>query len=206
MQTKNMTKQDAIKALQKITLLIKVNNDLRKAIRKEIETNPEILLVVDETTGKTRQINGWHDSATQEMRTFIENFFKTYSQEVEEKIKNDYIYQAAAIFSNPYSIASNVSLLRDKKDLLNYLEMLDNNELLDNAKDNESIEGATITRENGRLNIDFGGRVDKEVYKILRSNGFLYSPKYEQFTRQLTPNAEASLKRVIEKIKTLATA
>lgn len=141
MQTKNMTKQDAIKALQKITLLIKVNNDLRKAIKKEIETNPEILLVVDETTGKTRQINGWHDSATQEMRTFIENFFKSYSQEVEEKIKNVYIYKAAAIFGNVYSIASNVSLLRDKKDLLDYLEMLENNEMLDNAADTDSIEG-----------------------------------------------------------------
>lgn len=206
MKTKNITKADAIKALQKVTLLININNDLKKAIRKEIKANPGILLVVDPATGEKRQVNGWHDSATPEMRSFIENFFKTYPHDVDGKIKNAYIYQAAAIFDGIYSIAANDPLLRDKKDLLDYLEMLENNEMLDNAADADSIEGATITRENGRLNIDFGGRVDKEVYKILRSSGFLYSPKYEQFTRQLTPNAEASLKRAIEKIKALATA
>lgn len=206
MKTKNMTKTDAIKALQDVTKLINFNNDLKKAVRKEIKANPGILLVVDPATGEKTKVNGYWDSPTKEMRSFIENFCKTYPQDIARAFKDDYIKDAAAIFGGVYSIASNDPLLRDKKDLLDYLEMLENNEMLDNAADADSIEGATITRENGRLNIDFGGRVDKEVYKILRSSGFLYSPKYEQFTRQLTPNAEASLKRVIEKIRALATA
>lgn len=198
MKVKNLSMQDAIQQLQNLYKTTNFNNELNKAVRKKIKQEPDIIKVKDQETGELRRINGWWDSPNQKMIEFIENIVKEQTW-MSEAIKRSYIKQSGRIFAGIYSIATNTYLHKDIKDLENYINML--NETKNGQKDEESINGATITRENGRLNIDFGGKVDKDVYKILRSNGFLYSPRFEQFTRQHTPNAEYSLENVIRALK-----
>lgn len=203
MITKNLNKGDALQLLAKITKQTVFNNELNKAIRKAVKINPD-LLIVEEINEKgesvKRKINGFWDKSTPQTRERMSDYLDENGARMSEQMKRAYIGTSASIFAGVYSIATNTPLLRDKKDLEEYIKMLDINETKD---DSEEIEGATITRENGRLNVDFGGRVSNEIYKIMRSNGFLYSPKYEQFTRQATPNAEQSLKRVIKALKEL---
>lgn len=205
MKTKGMTKQEAIKTLALINRQCDFNNELKKAVREESKRNPDILLIAkyDNTLqAYTKQVvNGWNDAPSPEMMNFIKKFIEEKGQFLPEQLQRKYISQAASIFGGTWSVCVNTYLRNDAKDLEKYIEMLEVNELSDNATDEEAIEGAKITRENGRLNVDFGGRVDEETYKIMRSNGFLYSPRFEQFTRQLTPNAEYSLKRVINALK-----
>ena len=52
-----------------------------------------------------------------------------------------------------------------------------------------------------RLQLKFPGKPDANVRDILKSNGFRWSPKEGAWQRQLTGNAEYSLKRVMEKLK-----
>lgn len=196
MKTKNLTKQEAITQLQYLYKITAFNNELKKAVRKEIKANPDILLVRDPYTNEPRKINGWNDSPSVAMIKFVSNFIKENATRMDEHTASRYWGGAGRIFCDIYSMATNTYLNNDIKDLEKYINMLDENK--ENLIDETSIKGATITRENGRLNVDFGGRVDSDTYKILRSNGFLYSPKFAQFARQLTPNAERSLKRVIE--------
>ena len=194
MKTKNSSKNEAVEKLQNLLKITAFNNELKKTIRKEIKNNPNILLVKDEETGELRKVNGYWDSPTVAMLQVVENCINEKGQFLNEEYKREYLRQTARIFAGCYSIAENTYLNKDIKDLEAYIEMLDT------VSDEQIIKDATITRENGRLNIDFGGKVDKEVYSILRKNGFLYSPKYQQFTRQHTPASEQSLKRVIAEL------
>lgn len=52
-----------------------------------------------------------------------------------------------------------------------------------------------------RLQLKFPGKPDASVREILKSNGFRWSPREGAWQRQLTGNAEYSLKRVMEKLK-----
>ena len=52
-----------------------------------------------------------------------------------------------------------------------------------------------------RLQLKFPGKPDASVREVLKSNGFRWSPREGAWQRQLTGNAEYSLKRVMEKLK-----
>lgn len=52
-----------------------------------------------------------------------------------------------------------------------------------------------------RLQLKFPGKPDASVRDVLKSNGFRWSPREGAWQRQLTGNAEYSLKRVVEKLK-----
>lgn len=52
-----------------------------------------------------------------------------------------------------------------------------------------------------RLQLKFPGKPDENVRSVLKSNGFRWSPREGAWQRQLTGNAEYSLKRVMEKLK-----
>ena len=183
--TKGLTREEAIKELAYITKQTVFNNELKKACRKNKNLMPA-------------NFNGWNDTPTNEMIQFVKKFVEENGQFLKESHKRRYIAESGAIFYGSWSIAINTYLNNDIKDLQKYIAMLSLNE---KKEDQDAIEGAKISRENGRLNIDFGGRVDDDTYKVLRSNGFLYSPKFSHFTRQLTPNAEHSLLKVIKQLK-----
>lgn len=51
-----------------------------------------------------------------------------------------------------------------------------------------------------RLQIIFEGKPDESVREVLKQNSFKWSPKNEAWQRQLTPNAECALKKVIESL------
>lgn len=59
------------------------------------------------------------------------------------------------------------------------------------------IENAEIDR----LQLVFDGKPSESVRKILKSNGYKWSPKNETWQRQLTDNARASVTKVERKIK-----
>ena len=65
----------------------------------------------------------------------------------------------------------------------------------DNFEENElfSVERDLNTN---RMNLYFDGIPDAEVRSIIKSNGFRWSPNFKCWTRQLTDQAEMSLKRI----------
>jgi len=52
-----------------------------------------------------------------------------------------------------------------------------------------------------RLQLKFDGKPDEKTRSILKSNGFRWSPREGAWQRQLTGNAEYSLKRISEQLK-----
>ena len=56
-------------------------------------------------------------------------------------------------------------------------------------------------KEDKRLQLKFPGKPDETTRSLLKSNGFRWSPREGAWQRQLTGNAEYSLKRVVEKLK-----
>lgn len=71
------------------------------------------------------------------------------------------------------------------------------------AKTDYSDYGFEVERNTdiNRLQLKFPGKPDASVRDVLKSNGFRWSPREGAWQRQLTGNAEYSLKRVMEKLK-----
>ena len=71
------------------------------------------------------------------------------------------------------------------------------------AKTDYSDYGFEVERNTdiNRLQLKFPGKPDASVREVLKSNGFRWSPREGAWQRQLTGNAEYSLKRVMEKLK-----
>ena len=66
-----------------------------------------------------------------------------------------------------------------------------------------SEHGFSIERnqDKNRLQLKFDGKPDENTRKVLKSNGFRWAPSEGAWQRQLTGNAEYSLKRVQEQLK-----
>ena len=61
------------------------------------------------------------------------------------------------------------------------------------------LSGLTIVRNQAedRLQLIFDSKPDEAERKVLKSNGFKWSPRFGAWQRQITPNAEYALKHSV---------
>lgn len=66
-------------------------------------------------------------------------------------------------------------------------------------QESEKLNGLEIIRnhDEDRLQLIFEGKPTESVRSVLKSNGFKWSPRFGAWQRQLTPNAEYALKRIL---------
>lgn len=69
-------------------------------------------------------------------------------------------------------------------------------------QESEKLNGLEVIRnhEEDRLQLIFGGKPNESVRGVLKSNGFKWSPRFGAWQRQLTPNAELALKRILTEV------
>lgn len=186
MNTKNLTKENTIIAIEELKNKIDFNNRLNKAVR-----------TFRKSKNITREnFNGYHDKPTTEMLEFMRMHVNAETW-MSDALKRAYIRDTSSIIGQVYSIAVNTYILKDLHDCESHLKMLDSIE--NNFSQEEQGNGFKVIRdvEHTRLNIAFDNIPDEETRKILKSNGFKWSPYMKVWTRQLTTNAEYSLKRVL---------
>lgn len=196
MNTKNMTKEQALKELELLKSRIEFNNRLNKfvrAFRKEHN--------IGEWNDKSGKLafNGYHDEPTEEMKDAMKDILINNSimdiSWMPINLKRRYASDTAAIFGQVYSAAVNTYVLKDLHDVEKFLATLDTA----TEKGNEDFDGLfDVERDtaNNRLNLRFDYVPDAETRAILKSNGFKWSPSRDAWTRQLTDNAEKSLERI----------
>lgn len=184
--TKGLSKERATELLEVTKKQIDFNNRLNKIARNFMKEN--------NITG----FNGWQDSPTKEMVVLMKQTLDG-EEWMPKELKSEYLRETGAIFGGAWSIAQNRDLLKDVKDLEGHLALLGTAETKPEGGDDEKVAGLRIERdiENTRLNLFFEIKPEIEVREKLKSNGFKWSPYLNAWTRQLTPNAEYSLKRVL---------
>ena len=186
MNTKNMTIEEAQEYIELLKNRIDFNNRLNKVVRKYRRENQL-------GYGEKNYFNGFRDKPTSDMIRLMRNLL---SQEdwMPEKMKFDYLADTSCIFGNVYSLAVNTYILKDLHDCEKFIELHKKSENnLDEENELFSVERDLNTN---RMNLYFDGIPDTEVRSIIKSNGFRWSPNFKCWTRQLTDQAEMSLKRI----------
>lgn len=130
---------------------------------------------------------------------------KGYSNLTEEKaaaldkvISSNYSFQQMPYPS--YLLTNNNGKIKQTRDRLELLKK----EKEEGSKEHDySALGFTVKENNDimRLQLFFEGKPDEETRKVLKSNGFVWSPSQGAWQRQLTNNARYALKEIIKKLK-----
>ena len=201
MKLKGLSKEEAIQKLELIKKQVDFNNKLNKFVRKFRK----------EHNISRENFNGYWDTPTPEMQEAMKDILINNSLEdlswMPTTMKREYAKDTASIFGNVYSIAVNTYLLKDIKDLENYIKTLDEVETKEQTETtSEEDLDFKIERDipNTRLNLFFEYVPSEEERAILKHNGFKWSRYLGAWTRQLTPNAEYSLEKVKEEFKNLS--
>lgn len=189
MKTRNLNKEQTIALIDTTKKIIDFNNRLNKAVR---------------TFRKERNIHlpnfsGYRDNPTNEMLAFMR---ERISAEVwmSDALKRSYMKDTAFIIGQVYSCAVNAYILKDLHDLEAHLKLLEN---VENETNEPTHLGFIVIRDlqENRLNLEFEEIPDVEIRALIKQNGFKWSPRKSVWTRQLTSNAEISLKRLIKAIE-----
>lgn len=188
MITKGLSKEQALKNIELFKNSINFNNKLNKFVRDYMREK-----------GLDRNaFNGYHDQATPEMIEIM-NDFVSKEEWMPNTLKQRYIEDTNHIFGQVYSIAVNTYILKDLHECEHYLETLEHAE--QNSEEENSLFRTERLIDESRMNLYFDGKPEQDVISALKHNGFKWSPKRECWTRQLTENAERSLKRLKETLK-----
>lgn len=188
MNTKNMTVEQAQKEIEFLTKRIDFNNRINKIARKFMKDH-------EMGFGKKNNFNGYHDEPTEEMISVMSDALSKEDW-MSDNWKKTYLRDTAAIFGGVYSVAVNTYVLKDLHDCEKFIEL--HKSIEDNDKEDEINELFRVERDmnSNRINLYFDGKPEEEVRRVLKSNGFRWSPSYSCWTRQLTNEAEHSLERI----------
>lgn len=188
MNTKNMTVEQAQKEIEFLTKRIDFNNRINKIARKFMKDH-------EMGFGKKNNFNGYHDEPTEEMISVMSDALSKEDW-MSDNWKKAYLRDTAAIFGGVYSVAVNTYVLKDLHDCEKFIEL--HKSIEDNDKEDEINELFRVERDmnSNRINLYFEGKPEEEVRRVLKSNGFRWSPSYSCWTRQLTNEAEHSLERI----------
>lgn len=97
----------------------------------------------------------------------------------------------------PFSLSNNNAKIREtERNLKRHLEMAQ-------SKDEKREYPWGVVRydySDERYRLVFNERPSHDIIDLLKSNGFKWSPKNEAWQRQITPNAQYALRRIIEKL------
>lgn len=180
METKNMNIEQTKSAISILEKRVEFNNRLNEYVRKFVKERHLVF-------------NPYQDSTTQEMRDVYKEIL------LEEKwmpmdVKKLYASSCAEVFGQVYSPAVNRYLLDEMKRLKAHLYELEN--AMNNKR--EDLSWATVTRDlsENRMNLEFDGVPSDNIRKVLKANGFRWSPYRKVWTRQLTREAERSLNKM----------
>lgn len=187
MKTKQLSREETVKLIELTQNRIELNNRINKFVREYMKKNNIV------------GFNGWHDAPKSGM---IEALKKILDNEawMPEDMKHVYLKDTSAIFGQSYSVAVNTYVRTDLKDLKAHLKEIDS--AIEKTEENHEEFGFSVIRdvEDTRMNLFFDSIPDEEIRRILKSNGFKWAPSIQAWTRQLTPNAEYSLKRVLQQL------
>lgn len=188
MNTKNMTVEQAEKEVEFLKKRIDFNNRINKIARKYMKEH-------EMGWGKKNSFNGFHDDPTPEMLDIMKDALSK-EEWMPSQWKEYYLRDTAAIFGETYSVAVNTYVLKDLHDCEKFLEL--HKSIEDNNKEDEENDLFRVERntESNRINLYFDGKPEEEVRRVLKSNGFRWSPSFSCWTRQLTNEAEHSLERI----------
>lgn len=189
MNTKNMTVEQAEKEIDFLKKRIDFNNKINKIARKYMKDH-------EMGWGKKNNFNGFQDEPTQEMLSIMKDALSKEDW-MPQSWKIKYLGDTAQIFGNVYSVAVNTYVLKDLHDCEKFVEL--HKSIEDNAsKQDEENELFSVERnlDTNRINLFFDGKPEEEVRRVLKANGFRWSPSYSCWTRQLTNEAERSLERI----------
>ncbi len=191
MKTKELNKEQTIELIDYLKKRIEFNNQLNKEVRKFRKTNN----ITRET------FNGYWDSPSPEMINFMVNFINEGGCFLTDADKKEYLKNTSAIMGQVYSCAVNTYILKDLHDLEAHLNTISAAE--ERVEEENPFFRVERDLENNRLNLHFDSIPDEEVRTALKSRGFKWSRYLSAWTRQLTPNAEASLNRLIVDLNNL---
>lgn len=188
MKTKQLSKDETIQLIDQTKNILEFNNKLNKVARDYMKKN------------NITNFNGYHDKATPEMYATLKDMLDKEDW-MPISLKKRYIEDTGSIFGGVYSIAVNTYHRTDLKDLEAHLKELESaSEKTEEAYDEFGLKVERDV-EDTRLNLFFDDIPEKEVRNLLVSNGFKWSPSRSAWTRQLTPNAESSLRRLLRDMK-----
>lgn len=197
MKTKNLSLAQAKELLEKVNNIIAFNNKLNAEVRKYRKLN----------NINSKTFNGfwpYTESNTYKFSNKDIEFIKSFVDKqswMSDELKEKYIQQAGNIIGQIWSIAVNTYHLKDKHDLESYIKTLEN--IQDKTQQDTAFFKIERDIEHTRLNLFFDDIPSQQERDILKHEGFKWSPYLMAWTRQLTTNAEYSLKRVIEKLESL---
>lgn len=120
------------------------------------------------------------------------------AEKLDNAILNGYSWEQMPYAS--YKLTNNNGKIKQTRDRL---ELLKKEKEQGNKEHDYSDLGFTV-KENTeimRLQLFFEGKPDEETRKVLKSNGFVWSPSESAWQRQLTNNARYALKEIIKKLK-----
>lgn len=197
MKLKGLSLAEAQEKLEYVNKRIDFNNKLNQFARKARKVNPEF-----------EQLNCYSRDNNMDVLKkgyeILKQFFyenDDFLSESDERHYYDYWTVCAVLSGKGYKgFAENRDLLIDRKDLEKYIAQL---EIIENTGDEE--EKFTIDEdefvverdvENTRLNLRSELIPEEETRTLLKQYGFKWSRYLNAWTRQLTPNAEESLKRL----------
>lgn len=187
MKTKQLSREETVKLIELTQNRIELNNRINKFVRGYMKKNNIV------------GFNGWHDAPKPGMIEALKEILDNEAW-MPEDMKRAYLKDTSAIFGKTYSVAVNTYVRTDLKDLEAHLKEIDS--AIEKTEENHEEFGFSVIRdvEDTRMNLFFDSIPDEEIRRILKSNGFKWAPSIQAWTRQLTPNAEYSLKRVLQQL------
>ena len=188
MKTKQLSKQETLDLIELTKNRIDFNNRLNKTVRSFMKKN------------NITNFNGYHDTATPEMFATLKDMLDKEDW-MPLSLKRRYIEDTGSIFGGVYSIAVNTYHRKDLKDLEAHLKEIES--ATETSEESYDEFGFKVERdvEDTRMNLFFDDVPESGVRELLKRNGFKWSPNRSAWTRQLTPNAESSLRRLVNNLK-----
>lgn len=181
METKSMNAEQTQEAISLLEKRVDFNNRLNAFVRRFMKERG------------LGSFNPYHDDATEEMRETYRSIL------LEERwmpadVAKEYASSCAAVFGQAYSPAVNRYVLGELKRLRAHLAELESAQ----ASGDEDLGWAKLTRDlsSNRMDLTFDEAPDEGTRRLLRANGFRWSPYRKAWTRQLTSAAESSLKKL----------
>lgn len=197
MNTKNMTKEQALKQIDILTKRIAFNNELNKFVRK-FRKEHNVKAPYEKGKSVADGFNGYWDEPTSEMASAFVDIFVNDSlgdtSWMSDSLRDLYLKNCNHIFGQVYSPAVNSYILKDLHDLEDFVKVADN--AADKASEENDVFKVERDLETNRINLYFDDIPSSEVRSVLKSNGFRWSSKFQCWTRQLTQEAEKSLNKI----------
>lgn len=187
MKTKQLSKQETLDLIELTEKKIDFNNRLNKVVRNFMKKN------------NITNFNGYRDTPTPEMFATLKDMLDKEDW-MPVNLKNRYIEDTGSIFGGVYSIAVNTYHRTDLKDLEAHLKEIES--ATETSEESHDEFGFKVERdvEDTRMNLFFDDVPEPGVRELLKSNGFKWSPYLKVWTRQLTLNAESSLRILLKQL------